>query len=336
MADDLMPAVLTALPLLLVLLLLSLTGQHALLRSIVQEGNPLGLTALLLPLFLPTIAASLVYLARQRGWLGWTLRATNWAAAGLAAGFAIFVPLNYLLLQLIAFLVSLGWIWGRRRLARHRRGIAIVAIIVLAALVVEEGLAESGWPRYSLSRIAVGRVVDGLTRMNLGNTDAKPKRSVLVVSVNDGYAIVASTGYPPRMESMAPSELAGGRPDLPAQAPGDATQSLPVDRQSGPGEPSDAPGRGVLPRPVAHRHAATRDGAEGHAADGEGFGEGGVPVAAEQPSAVDRDAAGGHGCGGAVRVVAGQRVVVDHRDVDPGFTSGVGFGREVVVGQTRP
>lgn len=36
-ADDLMPAVLTALPLLLVLLLLSLTGQHVLLRSIVQE-----------------------------------------------------------------------------------------------------------------------------------------------------------------------------------------------------------------------------------------------------------------------------------------------------------
>ncbi|MFC4148004.1 hypothetical protein ACFO0M_17245 [Micromonospora mangrovi] len=210
-ADDLMPAVLTALPLLLVLLLLSLTGQHVLLRSIVQEGNPLGLTALLLPLFLPTGAASLVYLARQRGWLDWTLRATNWAATGLAAGFAIFVPLNYLLLQLIAFLASLGWIWGRRRLVRHRRGIAIVAITVLAALVVEEGLAESGWPRYSLSRIAVGRVADGLTRMNLGSTDAKPKRSVLVVSVNDGYAIVASTGYPPRMESVAPSELAGGR-----------------------------------------------------------------------------------------------------------------------------
>ncbi|MFG3577840.1 hypothetical protein [Micromonospora chersina] len=211
LADDLMPAVLTALPLLLVLLLLSLTGQHVLLRSILQEGNPLGLTALLLPLFLPTIAASLVYLARQRGWLGWTRRATNWAAAGLAAGFAIFVPMNYLLLQLIAFLVSLGWIWARRRLARHRRGIAIVAIVMLAALVVEEGLAESGWPRYSLSRIAVGRVVDGLTRLNLEDADAKTERSVLVVSVNDGYAIVASTGYPPRMESMAPSELAGGR-----------------------------------------------------------------------------------------------------------------------------
>lgn len=210
-ADDLMPAVLTALPLLLVLLLLSLTGQHVLLRSIVQEGKPLGLTALLLPLFLPTIAASLVYLARQRGWLGWTLRATNWAAAGLAAGFAIFVPLNYLLLQFIAFLVSLGWIWARRRLAPHRQGIAIVAIIVLAALVVEEGLAESGWPRYSLSRVAVGRVVDGLTRMNLEDAGTKTERSVLVVSVNDGYAIVASTGYPPRIESMAPSELAGGR-----------------------------------------------------------------------------------------------------------------------------
>ncbi|MEU8130305.1 hypothetical protein AB0B68_24065 [Micromonospora sp. NPDC049049] len=211
MADDLMPAVLTALPLLLVLLLLSMTGQHVLLRSIVQEGNPLGLTALLLPLFLPTIAASLVYLARQRGWLGWTLRATNWAAAGLAAGFAIFVPMNYLLLQLVVFLVSLGWIWARRRLARHRPGIAIVAITLLAALVVEEGLAASGWPRYSLSRIAVGRVVDGLTRMNLDDANAKPERSVLVVSVNDGYAIVASAGYPPRMESMAPSKLASGR-----------------------------------------------------------------------------------------------------------------------------
>ncbi|MEU7590117.1 hypothetical protein AB0A95_27950 [Micromonospora sp. NPDC049230] len=47
--------------------------------------------------------------------------------------------------------------------------------------------------------------------MNLGDAAAKTERSVLVVSVNDGYAIVASTGYPPRMESMAPSGLAVGR-----------------------------------------------------------------------------------------------------------------------------
>ncbi|WP_154942978.1 hypothetical protein [Micromonospora palomenae] len=210
-ADDLMPAVLTAAPLLLVLLLLSLTGQNVLLRSILQEGNALGLTALLLPLFLPTIAASLVYLARHRGWLGWSVPATNWLAGGLAAGFAIFVPLTYLLLQLGAFVVSLGWIMLRRRLARHRKRIAVVAIIVLAACIVEEGLAESAWPRYSLSRIAVGRVVDGLTRMNIGDAGKKTERSVLVVSVNDGYAIVASTGYPPKVESMAPSELAAGR-----------------------------------------------------------------------------------------------------------------------------
>ncbi|MBM0257286.1 hypothetical protein [Micromonospora sp. 4G55] len=110
-----------------------MTGQTVLLRSIMQEGNALGLTALLLPLFLPTIAASFVYLARQRGWLDWSLPATNWLAGGLAAGFAIFVPLNYLGLQFAAFAVSLGWIRLGRRLACHRRRIAVVAIIVLAA-----------------------------------------------------------------------------------------------------------------------------------------------------------------------------------------------------------
>ncbi|MFI7081484.1 hypothetical protein ACIBO1_29715 [Micromonospora sp. NPDC049903] len=61
---------------------------------------------------------------------------------------------------------------------------------------------------------------------------------------------------------------------------------------------------------------------------GEGIGEGGVLVAVEHPAAVDRDAAGGHGCDGAVRLVAGQCVVVDHGDVDPGFAGGVGLGRE--------
>ncbi|WP_430501292.1 hypothetical protein ACQRWP_06820 [Micromonospora trifolii] len=47
---------------------------------------------------------------------------------------------------------------------------------------------------------------------------------------------------------------------------------------------------------------------------------------------VDRGAVGGHGRDRALRLVAGQRVVVDHRDVDPGGTGRVGFGREVVVG----
>ncbi|MEU4532498.1 hypothetical protein AB0F49_30125 [Micromonospora ureilytica] len=77
-------------------------------------------------------------------------------------------------------------------------------------------------------------------------------------------------------------------------------------------------------------------GAEGHATGGDGVGEGRVLVAAEHPPAVDHVAAGGHGRDRAVRVAAGQRVVVDHRDVDSGGAGRVGFGREVVIGPAGP
>jgi hypothetical protein len=107
-ADDLMPATLTALPVLLVIVLLSMTGQTVLLRSIVQEGNPLGLVLLLLPLFLPTIAAATVYLARARGWIRCSRSTANIAAGALATGLALFVPVNYVLLQILVFAASLG------------------------------------------------------------------------------------------------------------------------------------------------------------------------------------------------------------------------------------
>lgn len=77
-------------------------------------------------------------------------------------------------------------------------------------------------------------------------------------------------------------------------------------------------------------------GAEGYATSGDGVVEGRVLVAAEHPPALDRGAVGGHGRDRAVRVVAGQRVVVDRRDVDPDGTGRVGFGREVVVGPAWP
>lgn len=73
-------------------------------------------------------------------------------------------------------------------------------------------------------------------------------------------------------------------------------------------------------------------GAEGYATSGDGVVESCLLVAAEHPPVVNRGTAGGHGRDRAVRVVAGQRVVVDHRDVDPGGTGRVGFGREVVGG----
>jgi hypothetical protein len=76
-ADDIMPATLTTLPILFVILLLALTDQTVLLRSIVQEGNPLGLAILFVPLFSPTIVASLVYFAKARGWIHFSATWTN-------------------------------------------------------------------------------------------------------------------------------------------------------------------------------------------------------------------------------------------------------------------
>jgi hypothetical protein len=207
-ADDLMPAALAAGPILVVLLLLSLTGQTVLLRSIVQEGNPLGLVALMTPLFLPTIAAFVVYAARARGWLDLDVKDTNWLAVGAATGFALFVPLVYVGLQLGAFFVGLLWFTVlRRKLIRHRQSLAIVAVVAIAVLLAMEGVAEHAWPRYSVSRLTVGRMLDGLTRMNITHGD---ERSVLVISVNDAYAIVASQGYPPVVESMPAEELKKG------------------------------------------------------------------------------------------------------------------------------
>ena len=198
-ADDVMPAALTTLPVLFVIILLALTDQTVLLRSIVQEGNPLGLAILFIPLFSPTIVASLIYLAKARGWISLNVRWTNVLALVAAGSLGLFVPLNYLGLQIGVFAVILTWLRVRHRSMRWRA--TALTLAVSAAVFGLGAVAQWKWSRIDhLPRTAVGRVVDGLTRMNVHDRDGG--RSVLVISVNDAYAIVASQGYPPRVETV--------------------------------------------------------------------------------------------------------------------------------------
>jgi hypothetical protein len=207
-ADDVMPATLTTLPILFVILLLALTDQTVLLRSIVQEGNPVGLAISFIPLFSPTIVASLVYFAKARGWTRLSARSTNILALVPAGGIGLFVPINYLGLQVGVFAISLTWLRVRHHRMRWR--VTLLALVAAGSLVGLGAVAQWRWGRVDhLPRVAVGRLVDGLTRMNVD--DRPGGRAVLVISVNDAYAIVASQGYPPRVESISPEILQSGR-----------------------------------------------------------------------------------------------------------------------------
>ncbi|MDG4829991.1 hypothetical protein O7627_11845 [Solwaraspora sp. WMMD1047] len=208
LADDVMPATLTTLPILVVILLLALTDQTILLRSIVQEGNPLGLAVQFMPLFSPTIVASLVYFAKARGWLRLSAGWTNLLALVPAGLLGLFVPLNYLGLQLVVFGVSLTWLRVRHRRPRWR--IVVLALVITGSLAGLGAVAEWRWRRIDhFPRVAVGRIVDGLTRMNVD--DRPQSRSVLVISVNDAYALVASQSYPPTVEAIPVETLQKGR-----------------------------------------------------------------------------------------------------------------------------
>lgn len=207
-ADDVMPATLTTLPILFVILLLALTDQTVLLRSIVEEGNPVGLAILIIPLFSPTIVASFVYFAKARGWIHLSTRWTNILALALAGGLGLFVPLNYLGLQVGVFAISLTWLRVRHRRMRWR--VTLLALVAVGSLVGLGTVAQWRWDRVDhLPRVAVGRIVDGLTRMNVD--DRPGGRSVLVISVNDAYAIVASRDYPPKVETISLETLQKGR-----------------------------------------------------------------------------------------------------------------------------
>lgn len=207
-ADDIMPAALTTLPILFVIMMLALTDQTILLRSIVQEGNPVGLAILFIPLFSPSIVASLVYFAKTRGWIRLTARWANILALTPAGFLGLFVPLNYLGLQVGVFALSLIWLR-----VRHRDRIWRLSILGMAATIIITGLGEVSewkWRRVDhLSRTAVGRIVDGLTRLNID--DQPGGRSVLVISVNDAYAIVASREYPPTVGTVPLEVLERGR-----------------------------------------------------------------------------------------------------------------------------
>ncbi|GIF00100.1 hypothetical protein Ari01nite_75640 [Paractinoplanes rishiriensis] len=200
-----MPATLTTLPVLFVIILLALADQTILLRSIVQEGNPLGLAILFIPLFSPAIVASMVYLANGK-WINLGTGRTNALALILAGGMGLFVPLNYFVLQVGVFAVVLTW---RRMRRRPRWRLFVVTAVISVALFTLGVVSQWKWDRIDhFPRTAVGRIVDGLTRMNI--EDRSGGRSVLVISVNDAYAIVASREYPPTVETVSLDVLENG------------------------------------------------------------------------------------------------------------------------------
>lgn len=211
-ADDLIPATLASIPVIVLVFVLGLSDQPALTHAILQDGKPLSLITPLAPLFLPTIAVVFVYMAKRRGWMKWVTHKTNSVALTLGIGLSAFVPLNYLLLQAAATMITLSVILGRHRRWGRARKIVVVALqLALVAVLIA---SVSAWKVSQLdyfSRVATGRVLEGLSRINV--IDGQGERSLLIIGVvGNNYAVVATSGYPSRIEHVHPSVIANGKP----------------------------------------------------------------------------------------------------------------------------
>src|SRR5258705_7826522 len=78
-------------------------------------------------------------------------------------------------------------------------------------------------------------------------------------------------------------------------------------------------------------------GSQHHAAPGEHLGERGVLLTTQHPAAIDRHAAPRYRCDRRFHIIGScQRVVVDHRYIEPGIASGFYLRCEMLVRAVRP
>jgi hypothetical protein len=209
-AEDLLPAILASVPLILLVLVTGFADDPVLLHALIFDGQPVNLTASLVPLFLPVIGATVVSLGALRGWWAMSRERTGPAAVTTGAVLAVFTPINYLALQLSV----VGVVFVARLLRRHVRASWIRLVGVVTALAVLIGCVGviAGWKlqRDYMARVVVGRVIDGLVRWNIeygGRSE-----NVLIISREDAYSLVVSSEYPYALETIPAATMNKGWP----------------------------------------------------------------------------------------------------------------------------
>ncbi|WP_433269451.1 hypothetical protein ACQPWR_12320 [Micromonospora vinacea] len=236
---DILPTIGALTPPLIIVLTFGMLDQPAILRALLQQGNPVILAAALIPLVLPLLGAVFTYYGLRR-WSSWTARRTGWTAIALGSMLSIFVPLNYVAPQLGVLSLAFAVVAIRRRRFRALAAALIVLLTITATLVVltsrDQRFASSPAREY-FQRITVGRLLDGLVRLNID--DGSKQRSVMLVGSTDDYATVIASGYPPRVEHIATDIIAKGSPCQLRPTPLQrslfslATQSSPTDATRG-------------------------------------------------------------------------------------------------------
>ncbi|MEU7946423.1 hypothetical protein AB0C50_17240 [Micromonospora taraxaci] len=210
--SDLLPTIGALVPPLIIVLTFGMLDQPAVLHALLQQGNPVILAVALIPLVLPLLGATLTYLGLHR-WTSWTTRQAGWTAIAVGSMLSFFIPLNYVAPQLGLLSLAFAAVATRRR---RFRALA-VAIIALLTVTITMIVATSKTQRFAsttegdyLQRITVGRLLDGLVRLNID--DGNQRRSVLLVGSSEDYATVITADHPPVVEHLSTDVIAKASP----------------------------------------------------------------------------------------------------------------------------
>ncbi|MDG4839035.1 hypothetical protein O7631_21165 [Micromonospora sp. WMMD967] len=210
--SDLLPTIGALVPPLIIVLTFGMLDQPAVLHALLQQGNPVILAVALIPLVLPLVGAALTYLGLHR-WTSWTTRQAGWTAIAVGATLSFFIPLNYVAPQLGLLSLAFAAVATRRR---RFRALA-VALIALLTVIITTAVVTSRTQRFAstpdgdyLQRITVGRLLDGLVRLNID--DGEGQRSVLLVGSSEDYATVITADHPPVVEHVSADVIAKASP----------------------------------------------------------------------------------------------------------------------------
>lgn len=209
---DILPTIGALTPPLIIVLTFGVLDQPAILRALLQQGNLVILAIALIPLILPLLGAVFTY-SGLRKWSSWTARRAGWTAIAVGSTLSIFVPLNYVAPQLGVLSLAFAMVAIKRRRFRTT-AVALIALLTITATTIvltsrDQRFASSPARDY-FQRITVGRLLDGLVRLNID--DGSTQRSVMLVGTTDDYATVITSGYPARVEHIANDIIAKGSP----------------------------------------------------------------------------------------------------------------------------